>query len=112
MKSLYTRLFVAFFVVLALSVVGFYQSYRRVSRPNMIQMVGGTQVALANTAGAMLQRGGREETREYMERLDAATHMPHYLIDRQGVDVLSQVNRAEFLPAGARWIAKLAARLA
>src|SRR5262245_54880888 len=102
MTTLYVRLFVAFSVVVTLSVVGFYKGYRRVSRPNQIQVIGGTQLALAQEVAVTFRRGGIKEVGDFLGRLDATTQLPHYVIDEHGIDVISLSDRSAFLSMGPR----------
>ena len=60
MRSLYVRLFVAFVVVLLLSVAVLYQAWMTVTRPGIARMVGGSQAALADEAAAAMQRRSGE----------------------------------------------------
>lgn len=97
MHSLYARLLATFVAVLLLAVGASYEAYIRVSRPAISRMIGVSQAALADEAAAAMRRGGRDGTAEYMQRLDSNTQMPHYLVDASGRDVLSSVDRSEFL---------------
>jgi two-component system sensor histidine kinase CpxA len=100
MRSLYARLFITFVAVLAVSVGAFYQAYMQVTRPTIGRMIAGSQAAQADEATAALRRGGEPDLREYLQRLDSVTQMPHYLVDQSGRDVVSSVDRSELLVSG------------
>jgi signal transduction histidine kinase len=97
MRSLYTRLLLALLAVLLLSTYAFYLAYRAVTAPNITGMINSSQRAESAEAAIALQRGGGRAVAEYMARLDAITQMPHYLVDRNGRDVITAEDLSSLL---------------
>ncbi len=97
MRSLYTRLLVALLGVVLLSTYAFYLAYRAVTAPNIMLMVSSSQKAQAAEAASALAQGGRDAVADYLQRLDAITELPHYLVDAQGRDVLTGDDRSRLL---------------
>jgi two-component system sensor histidine kinase CpxA len=97
MHSLYLRLLVLFTIVLLLSVGAFWRAYLTVSGPAMQRMIGGAQAAQADEAAAAVRRGGAQAGRDYLARLDGFTRMQHHLVDPDGRDVLTAVDRSALI---------------
>ncbi len=97
MRSLYTRLLLALLAVLLLSTYAFYLAYRAVTAPNIVLMISSSQRAESAEAVTALQRGGTNAVAEYLTRLNAITQMPHYLVDREGRDVITAEDRSNLL---------------
>ncbi len=97
MRSLYPRLLLALLAVLLLSTYAFYLAYRAVTGPNIVLMIDSSQRAQSAEAAAALQQGGTSAAAAYLTRLDSITQMPHYLVDRNGRDVVTAEDRSSLL---------------
>jgi signal transduction histidine kinase len=97
MRSLYTRLLLALLAVLLLSTYAFYLAFRAVTGPNIVHMINGSQRAESAEAAIALQRGGTRAVAEYLARLDSITDLPHYLVDRNGRDVITAEDQSSLL---------------
>ena len=97
MRSLYTRLLIAFLAVLAVSTATLYAVYVAMTGPRIVTMISGSQAAQANEAGVTMTQGGVTATRAYLARLDTVTQLPHYLVDDNGRDVLTGEDRSALL---------------
>jgi signal transduction histidine kinase len=101
MRSLYGRIFVAFFTTLVVSLFSFATVFFAVTRPRMNRNVPGFAAVQADTAEWALSIGGRDGLRTYMGSLNASFPLRrHYLVDVQGVDVLSGDDRSALLSLG------------
>jgi two-component system sensor histidine kinase CpxA len=99
-RSLYTRLVVALLAVMLLSTGILYRAYVAMTSPRIMTMISGSQAAQANEAAVTMNQSGLTAAREYLARLDAATQLPHYLVDAQGRDVLTGDDRSALLQGG------------
>lgn len=101
MRSLYGRIFVAFFTTLVVSLFSFVTVFFAVTRPKMNRNVPGFVAVQADTAAWALSIGGHDALRTYIGSLDAGFPLRrHYLVDAQGIDVLSGDDRSALLSAG------------
>ena len=71
MRSLYGRIFVAFFTTLVVSLFSFVTVFFAVTRPNMNRNVRGFVAVQADTAAWALSIGGHDALRTYIGSLDA-----------------------------------------
>ena len=104
MRSLYGRIFVAFFTTLVVSVFAFVAVFFAVTRPRIDRSAGGggfVRMAVeANTAVWAWSVGGPDGLRTYLDSLNAGFAGRHYLVDGRGVDVLSGDDRSALLKLG------------
>jgi signal transduction histidine kinase len=97
MRSLYGRIFVAFFTTLVVSLFSFVTVFFVVTRPRMSRNFRGLVAVQAETAARAFSTGGRESLRTYVDALDAGLEGQHYLVDDRGMDVLSGEDRSALL---------------
>ena len=94
MRSLYGRIFVAFFTTLVLSVFSFVTIFFASTRPQINRNVRSFVAVEADTAAWALSIGGRDALRTYIDSLNAGFAGRHYFVDTRGVDVLSGDDRS------------------
>jgi signal transduction histidine kinase len=100
MRSLYGRIFVAFFTTVVLSVFSFVTIFFASTRPRINRNVRGFVAVEADTAAWALSIGGRDALRTYIDSLNAGFAGRHYFVDTRGVDVLSGDDRSALLRLG------------
>ena len=100
MRSLYGRIFVAFFTTLVVSLFSFVAVFFAITRPTMNRNVRGFVAVEADTAAWALSIGGPDALRTYIANLDAGFAARHYLVDGRGVDVLSGDDRSALVSMG------------
>jgi signal transduction histidine kinase len=97
LRSLYGRIFTAFFAALLLALVAFPAVFVAVTRPRIDRGFRGFLAAEADTASGIFLRAGPQALQEYFASLDAAFAGHHYLLDRGSHDVLSGDDRSDLL---------------
>ena len=100
MRSLYGRIFVAFFTTLVLSVFSFVTIFVASTRPRINRNVRSFVAVEADTAAWALSIGGRDALRTYIDSLNAGFAGRHYFVDTRGMDVLSGDDRSALLSLG------------
>jgi signal transduction histidine kinase len=100
MRSLYGRIFVAFFTTLVLSVVSFVTIFVASTRPRINRNVRGFVAVEADTAAWALSIGGRDALHTYLDSLNTGLAARHYFVDSRGVDVLSGDDRSALVRPG------------
>ena len=100
MRSLYGRIFVAFFTTLVLSVFSFVTIFFASTRPRINRNVRGFVAVEADTAAWAFSIGGRDALRTYIDSLNAGFAARHHFVDSRGVDLLSGDDRSALLSLG------------
>jgi signal transduction histidine kinase len=96
-RSLYGRILAAFSAALLLSLIAFPAAFFALTRPRIDRGFRGFLAVEADTASRIYSRSGPQALQEYLGSLDTAFTGSHYLVDRDGRDVLSGVDRADLL---------------
>jgi two-component system sensor histidine kinase CpxA len=96
-RSLYGRIFAAFFAALLLSLIAFPAAFFALTRPRIDRGFRGFLAVEANTAAGIFTRSGPQALQEYLGSLDVAFSGNHYLVDRTNRDVLSSTDRSVLL---------------
>jgi two-component system sensor histidine kinase CpxA len=96
-RSLYGRILAAFSAVLLLSLVAFPAAFFALTRPRIDRGFRGFLAVEADTASRIYSRSGPQALHEFLGSLDSAFAGSHYLVDRDGRDVLSGADRADLL---------------
>lgn len=97
MRSLYGRIFIAFFATLVVSLFSFVAIFFAFTGPRMNRNARSLGSAAAEIAAASLSSGGRDALQLYIRSLDTSFGGPHYLVDARGIDVLSGEDHSRLL---------------
>lgn len=97
-RSLYVAVFLAMLTTLSLSFVIFRQISLELERRRFDPVYDRLDELQLESAIRIREGKGAEELRNYLTHLDQVSGAHHYLLDAQGVDVLSGDNRAALLP--------------
>ena len=103
MKSLYSGVLLAMVITLSLSFLVFHAIADRVQRKSIDPSFERIDELELESARGALASGGPKALKAYLTSLDRVfTGSTHYLLDPQGVDVLTGEKRAELLPPAPR----------
>jgi signal transduction histidine kinase len=112
-KSLYFSVLLAMVTTLSLSFLVFHEISDRMTKKGIDPIFDRFDQLEIDSARAALASGGKDALKQYLSRLDHAFWgSSHFLLDAQGVDVLSGENKSRLLPPAlpasqlTRWRAK------
>lgn len=98
MKSLYLAIVLAMVAILALSIVVFLAITKSMEQSYFNPIFDDMDEVEVQEAAEMLQTTGPDAVAAYMHRLNSVFGGAHYLLDANGVDVLTAKNLSELLP--------------
>jgi signal transduction histidine kinase len=102
MKSLYYSVLLAMVTTLSLSFLVFHEISDRMTQKAFDPIFDRFDQLEIESARAALASGGKDALKQYLNRLDRAFWgSSHFLLDAQGVDVLSGDNKSRLLPPSA-----------
>ena len=99
MRSLYVGVFLALIAVLALSLIVFFVISDRVTRQYLDPVFDAMDELQLQSARTALESGGNEALASYLGKLNDLFHSSHFLLNSDGVDVVSGEKRSSLLPA-------------
>lgn len=99
MRSLYVTVLVVMLATLSLSLVVFLAISDRVTQQYIFPVFEAMDELELESARNAWDAGGAAGVAAYVKRLDHHFGSAHYILDSQGVDVVSGLRRAELLPA-------------
>src|ERR1700756_5617140 len=98
-KSLYFGALLAMVSTLSLSFLGFHMIASRVQKMRIDPTFDKFDELQLESARHQLQTGGKQALKEYLANLDRIFSGSHYLLDANGIDILTGQNMAALLPA-------------
>ena len=96
--SLYVWVLLAMVGILSMSFVVFRAISQKVQAEKIDPVYDRFDELQLESARAILQKWGRDSLEQYMHRLDGLFGSEHYLLDGNGKDLVSGVDRSEMLP--------------
>jgi len=106
MRSLYVTVLVVMLATLSLSLAAFFEISDRVAKHYIFPVFEAMDELELESARNAWDAGGAAAVAAYVERLDHHFGTAHYILDAQGVDVISGQRRAELLPAPPTWASR------
>ncbi len=98
MRSLYTGMLLALIGMLALSLLVFVVISNRVERQYLNPVFEAMDELELESARSAFETGGDAAVSSYLDKLNHLFHSSHFLVNSEGVDVVSGANRSGLLP--------------
>src|SRR5215468_3527627 len=98
MRSLYVTVLLAMIVTLSLSLIAFFAITDRMYKHYLDPVFDAMDELELESARTALDQGGVSALSAYMDRLDRLFGDFHYVLDANGIDIVSGQRRSELLP--------------
>ena len=99
MRSLYVRILFALLATILASLVAFLAVFLATSRPGQQRLIRDFQARQLEDAVAAFERGGAPAAGAFLDRLSGDLAARHFLLDRNGRDLVSGEDRSIYLKA-------------